>query len=528
MKITPADPADLDRVGDKLVPVLAEQIGRVVRGVTRTWRAGHPPSVDDLAGIAPAWAQVVQDEIMPAVADAFWRGVNGIVDPLEEELTAAAPLLELPDEWTDPAVVEGAPLKARSVHVVKVPDTAALDYLAQASNRLVNVSNLIWEHARSALLDGMAKGEGTQALAARVAAVAPQLAMPRAEVIARTEVVGAANAGSFAQAQTVAPAGKKSWLTAGDDRVRRTHTEINGKTIGMNDAFDVGGAAMLRPHDPNGPASQTVNCRCVLTYDITPAAVPATPAAPAPGRVISGNSRFTDIPEAGAAATYDLTQPLGPLAFETNGFAAGDPRIRQILDFNQAVATRFGEPFDMVEQVRTQGTYAWVRNLQGSNRVILGLNPDMLNDRLWRSDVRSSWHPPGSGTFVDALVHEHGHKMLMTPRGLPYLKGAPPTDVVRKHTFAKQAAYKALVEAGGPSTVTELGKRISGYAQQSYDEMEAELWAWYHMGAAERFRIGGKWTTRDRRPAWVKAWGQTLLRELGLDTRELCIDMKLC
>jgi len=33
--------------------------------------------------------------------------------------------------------------------------------------------------------------------------------------------------------------------------------------VGMNEPFLVGGASLMYPGDPNGPASEIINCRCV-------------------------------------------------------------------------------------------------------------------------------------------------------------------------------------------------------------------------------------------------------------------------
>jgi len=269
VKIRPVSVVEGQALGDAIVPALAESITRTVATVTRHWREVGQASVDDLAAITPAWAREVTERLMPHLADAFWAGVNGVHAPLTQALTAALPPAELPDEWQDPAVVEGAPLEeAGAAAIAKVTNEQALHYLSEANNRLVAVSNLIWELARGELLDGMAAGEGVEKLAARVARVSPQLAQPRAEVIARTETLGAANAGSFAQIQATGMTGTKKWLAASDSRVRPSHSRASGQEVAINDTFSVGAAAMLRPHDPNAPASETVNCRCVLTYSV--------------------------------------------------------------------------------------------------------------------------------------------------------------------------------------------------------------------------------------------------------------------
>src|SRR5690606_26004073 len=60
----------------------------------------------------------------------------------------------------------------------------------------------------------------------------------------------------------------KTWLTVGDSRVRPSHRALHGTTVGVDEAFDVGGASLAYPHDPSGPASETINCRCVLALGV--------------------------------------------------------------------------------------------------------------------------------------------------------------------------------------------------------------------------------------------------------------------
>jgi hypothetical protein len=66
---------------------------------------------------------------------------------------------------------------------------------------------------------------------------------------------------------------RKYWLDAGDDRVRDTHREAgrtyapDGPTgpIPVTQAYIVGGAKLMFPRDPRGPAAETILCRCSST-----------------------------------------------------------------------------------------------------------------------------------------------------------------------------------------------------------------------------------------------------------------------
>jgi hypothetical protein len=91
----------------------------------------------------------------------------------------------------------------------------------------------------------------------------------RAETIARTESLRAANLGSFeAWRQAIEDSDlfdpsevKRKWITARDDRVRPDHRGAAGQKRGLREPFTVGGiAVMFPPHQPN--------CRCTVGYAI--------------------------------------------------------------------------------------------------------------------------------------------------------------------------------------------------------------------------------------------------------------------
>ena len=57
----------------------------------------------------------------------------------------------------------------------------------------------------------------------------------------------------------------KIWLTAGDNRVRPTHQDLDGYEIALDKDFPNG---LDRPRDPNGPDSEIYRCRCDLDYGV--------------------------------------------------------------------------------------------------------------------------------------------------------------------------------------------------------------------------------------------------------------------
>jgi len=91
----------------------------------------------------------------------------------------------------------------------------------------------------------------------------------RALVIARTESTTAANYTSLTAGKEANYETEKEWLSIEDNRTRDSHRVANGNQVGMDEFFIVNGEEMQYPGDPNGSASNNVNCRCsVLTIPL--------------------------------------------------------------------------------------------------------------------------------------------------------------------------------------------------------------------------------------------------------------------
>jgi len=91
----------------------------------------------------------------------------------------------------------------------------------------------------------------------------------RVEMISRWLSNAAINAGAEAAGLEVhrdptKPSMQKTWITMHDDRVRTSHREVDGVTVGINDKFVVAGYRMELPGDPAAPPDQIINCRCVI------------------------------------------------------------------------------------------------------------------------------------------------------------------------------------------------------------------------------------------------------------------------
>lgn len=62
---------------------------------------------------------------------------------------------------------------------------------------------------------------------------------------------------------------KKTWITEGDGKVRKTHREVDMKEIPIDEYFLVGDSLMMYPHDNitfDIDPKEVVNCRCSVVY----------------------------------------------------------------------------------------------------------------------------------------------------------------------------------------------------------------------------------------------------------------------
>ncbi|HKU51590.1 MAG TPA: phage minor head protein, partial [Nitrospira sp.] len=196
-------------------------------------------ALDDLVRIERAWRQEIQNIIIPELE----RTMRKAADAVLKDIAFEAPVL-----WD-------------------VSQPSAQAFLTQTKNQLVGVGEDMWMRTRDQLIMGMQDGDSIQQLSARVKEVLGTTDT-RARAIARTEVIGASNAGAMQQLELLgedAPA-RKTWLATRDGRTRLSHAAANGQTVDFVAPFTVGGAKFDYPGDPDAPASERVNCRCTLVW----------------------------------------------------------------------------------------------------------------------------------------------------------------------------------------------------------------------------------------------------------------------
>jgi HK97 family phage portal protein len=128
-----------------------------------------------------------------------------------------------------------------------------------------SVNDTTLEKLTKTIAEGIQAGEGIAELTKRVKDVYQEFSDYRAESIARTESTAVNNEGfleAYSQSKVV---NANEWIATKDSRVRHSHASIDGEIVEVGKTFSNG---LRYPGDANGDASETVNCRCVLSPSI--------------------------------------------------------------------------------------------------------------------------------------------------------------------------------------------------------------------------------------------------------------------
>lgn len=208
------------------------------------------------------------DRVRPAVT----RG--GTVDP--------ARVSDSQGFWTDQVNVEVMPVidsvltsawrrVTRSGNPTTDPWVSA--YLNESGNRLKRLPDEVYALIVAEIERGIRHQDDiptiTQAVNQVLTATGSERWPNRAVTVARTETIAAVNAGVFRSAQLDAeqrgdPAPFKQWISTADKRTRPTHVAADKQRTLLSEPFRVGGAQLLFPGDPRGPAQEVINCRCSM------------------------------------------------------------------------------------------------------------------------------------------------------------------------------------------------------------------------------------------------------------------------
>jgi len=162
----------------------------------------------------------------------------------------------------------------------EIMTSLALRYVAGEiiRQRITGVENTTRANIVDAIARGYSEGLGQRGIADLILDRIPSIAQFRANMIARTEVHGAANYGSLEAAKQTGVTTKKEWLSAADERTRSfdagdewDHASFDGTTVGNDEAFAFTSAkgqsdSLMYPGDPSGAAGNVINCRCTQAF----------------------------------------------------------------------------------------------------------------------------------------------------------------------------------------------------------------------------------------------------------------------
>ena len=134
---------------------------------------------------------------------------------------------------------------------------------------VTNITNTTLMWTKSAIILELEAGGTISSIAKKIYEINDgNIAKWRSRVIARTETANASSYASFERAKQLDLGDdiRGKWMTVGDHRTRESHQAVHGQTKKLGDNFKVNGYNMKRPLDGSqgAPASEIVNCRCVL------------------------------------------------------------------------------------------------------------------------------------------------------------------------------------------------------------------------------------------------------------------------
>ena len=144
-----------------------------------------------------------------------------------------------------------------------MPAAEVATAIALRENRLRNAGTLIWERVRKDLQTAVDEGRPNSELAAAVRASFQGIDDTRAMAIAQTETTVVYETG---RDMVFREAGVQwtQWLHSGLlDHARLSHQAAHEQIREMDEPFDIGGVLMRYPGDPEAPADEVINCRCV-------------------------------------------------------------------------------------------------------------------------------------------------------------------------------------------------------------------------------------------------------------------------
>jgi len=133
-----------------------------------------------------------------------------------------------------------------------------------SSQKITGINRTTQNMVARQLQQGLDAGEGLNELTSRIKNILGSN-LQRARYIARTQTAGAVSTGRHAGMKE-SGVKLKTWLTSRDSEVRDSHRTAESRYadgISLDMPFQLDTGSVMYPGDPNGPAAEIINCRCV-------------------------------------------------------------------------------------------------------------------------------------------------------------------------------------------------------------------------------------------------------------------------
>lgn len=157
-----------------------------------------------------------------------------------------------------------------------------------------------------------------------------------------------------------------------------------------------------------------------------------------------------------------------------------------------------------------KGTMAFVQSTPGKAGGIIYAKALDLRKEMGKAE-KDGWFAPGCGNPRALLTHESAHALFHAPQEYKTSYWTGKTKVSGGNQEARDKAIKAALKVAKEDGIEpglyglNFASHVSGYAQHArvQEEIEAEMFSQYH------------WSPNP--PRFIKAWGETLHQELGVD-----------
>lgn len=239
---------------NKITKIINDQVSKIVKALIK-----YMKEKKDDNGISDEEAQKQAEEITAII-------VSGILD----EEGAQIIMKELLPLWLDAGKIGNDFFN--QIQFVNPEDGTLFsiindDYLTwlntYGASQVKGINATTQKLVQDIIQKGLKNGDSTDKIANDLVEQIGEYTKGRALNICQTETHNSFMKGNFMSAKA-SNFQNKTWVTAGDERVRETHQELDGMTINIDKDFKEN---LAYPGDSRAPASEVCRCRCILTYE---------------------------------------------------------------------------------------------------------------------------------------------------------------------------------------------------------------------------------------------------------------------